>query len=92
MPDTPQIEALKQGTLLDLKVLCEYAKNIDKENPFTLDAFAILGVIRQIAVGVMKNINIVANYNVATKNKVVRRIVGEIEEEGVGEDDSEYYI
>ena len=94
MKEPSVVKDVKNGTLLDLVVLYEYIKNLDKDNPFTLEGLATMKIVRQIATGIIKNINVIAGYNVAKKNEAIIEIVFQKEQEEMMDDEKveQYYL
>ena len=89
---SPELDVIKEGVLMDLEVLREYLKNLNEDNPFTLDGLATMKAVKQICIEVITGINIVAGYNVAKKNKAVTEIIIKMEHEASEIGENQYYL
>ena len=87
-----EIDRVRNDTKMDLNVLYGFVNLIEKEDLYTIETVAMLKSIKQICLGMIRNISIVAGYKVAKMNKAVTDIIIQIEEEEAGEDDSQYYM
>jgi len=85
------IELIIDGTSIDMNVMKEYVKNLNEKTIFTLEGLAIVRAVKLLCSEIMKDLEVVSGYNAAKHNEAITDILIEIEQEEVGEDDSQYY-